>query len=99
MFSDTEQRARPKIHSINVTEFRQWSADNERMVRAGLLNTGPGPLDYDEKSLETVQKRCLEMLGEYVGLRYYQNLIATFPQRNKELFPELYDENGRDKTC
>lgn len=70
--------------------FGQWIADNERLVLAGLQNVGPTPLDYDETTLDAVKKRCVEKFGEILGLRYYQGLVATFPERHKDLFPEIF---------
>jgi hypothetical protein len=70
-------------------EFSQWIADNDRLVIAGLSNVGPGPLDYDEDTLNAVQERCRERYGPIFGLSYYRGLIASLPQRRLDLFPEL----------
>lgn len=75
-------------------EIAQWSTDNERLLRAGLMPTGPGPLDYDEETVDAVKKRCIKRFGQIPGSRYFQTMLATFPERNKELFPELFDEEG-----
>jgi hypothetical protein len=68
----------------------QWIADNERLVLAGYSNRGPGPLDYDEETIEAVKERCVKKFGEDLGTRYFESLIATFPERHKELFPEIF---------
>jgi hypothetical protein len=70
-------------------EFSQWIADNDRLVIAGLSNVGPGPLDYDEDTLNAVQERCKERYGSIFGMRYYMGLIASLPLRRPDLFPEL----------
>ena len=76
------------------SDFPRWTADNERLLRAGLTPTGPGPFDHDEETVEAVHDRCKQRFGERFGGTYFGGLIATFPERNKELFPELFDENG-----
>jgi len=68
----------------------QWVADNERLVLAGLSNTGPGPLDYDEETVEAVRQRCVKKFGDSFGNQYFADLIATLPERHKELFPEIF---------
>lgn len=76
-----------------LSELTQWIADNERLVLAGFLNSGPGPLDFDEESVDAVRLRCIKRLGEIAGTLYFQGLIATFPDRHKELFPEeMFEE-------
>ena len=72
-------------------DFNQWTADNDRLVIAGLSNTGPGLLDYDEDTLEAVRQRCVVRFGKQIGNTYYQNLIGTLPSRRPELFPELFE--------
>lgn len=79
-----------------LNEMGQWMADNERLVIAGLQKIGPGPFDNDEAILDSVKQRCINKFGEHFGLWYYQGLIETFPWRHKELFPEMFGENGED---
>lgn len=73
-------------------DFDQWIADNERLVLAAFQNVGPTPVDYDEITLDAVKKRCTERFGERTGTVYFQGLIATFPERHKDLFPEIFGE-------
>jgi hypothetical protein len=73
-------------------DFDQWKADNERLVLAGLQNIGPTPVDYDEVTLDAVRKRCIARFGERFGLHYFRGLIATFPERHKDLFPEIFEQ-------
>jgi hypothetical protein len=61
-----------------------WIADNERLVLAGLRNE-------DDDTLEAVKQRCVTRFGEDLGSDYYRNLLATFPDRHKELFPEIFE--------
>ena len=73
-------------------DMAQWAADTERLLIAGLSNNvGPTPLDYDEATVEGVKERCVAKFGEIIGLRYYQTLLSTLPDRRPELFPELSD--------
>ena len=62
------------------------------MVLAGLQNIGPTPIDYDEITLDAVRKRCIARYGMLIGVKYYRDLIATFPERHKELFPEIFEQ-------
>lgn len=75
-------------------ELIEWNTTNERLYRTALKPTGPGLLDYDEETELAVEKRCIREFGEVIGRIYFQTFVATFPERNKELFPELFDENG-----
>lgn len=70
-------------------DLRQWMADNDRLVIAGLSNVGSGPPDYDEETLIAVKQRCINRYGERIGTIYYRGLIATLPDRRPNLFPEL----------
>jgi hypothetical protein len=72
-------------------DFEQWTADNDRLVIAGLSNGDGTPLSYDEETIETVKKRALARFGPRRGLAYFQGLIATLPDRRPDLFPELQD--------
>jgi len=76
--------------SITVDGMAQWTADNERLVLAGLSNIGPELFDYDVYTLDAVRLRCIQRFGNKLGTHYYQTLIATFPERHKELFPEIF---------
>jgi len=71
-------------------DFAQWIADNERLVLAAYQNVGPTPVDDDEETIEAVRKRCVARFGERFGLNYFRGLIATFPERHKDLFPEIF---------
>ena len=81
-------------------DFFQWTADNERLVLAAFQNTGPTPLDYDEITLDAVKLRCVARFGEQFGLTYFRGLIATFPERHKDLFPEIFgqDDIGQNNS-
>lgn len=78
---------------MEIEKALQWIADNERLVLAAYLNSGPGPLDCDEMTLGAVKSRCIEYFGEKFGSQYYFGLIASFPKRHKELFPEIYGDS------
>ena len=95
MFPESKNSS-PQLGSM--AEHFSWVADTERLLFAALQPTGPGPLDCDEVTLEAVKERCLKRFGELVGPSYYFRLIATFPERHKEFFPELYGPNGEDLT-
>jgi len=60
-------------------------------VLAGLQNSGPGPLDCDEMTLAAVKSRCIEKFGEKLGSIYYLGLLGSFPERHKDLFPEIFE--------
>lgn len=89
-----KKEARTEINPIDqFGEMAQWIADNDRLVTASLSNIGPTLLDYDKETIEAVKKRCIRKLGEETGNQYFANLIATFPDRHKELFPEIFKLN------
>lgn len=92
----TELEGKTKKGFSTPGEFSQWAADNDRLMIAGLMPTGPGPLDHDEAVIDGVQERCIEKFGEYGGKRYYEILLMTFPERHKKFFPEFFDEDGNE---
>ncbi len=65
-------------------DFDQWKADNERLTLAGLQND-------DDEIIDAVKARCISRFGKSAGSLYFRGLIATFPERHKDLFPEIYD--------
>lgn len=73
-------------------DFAEWTADNIRLILAGLRNIGPTPLDYDEETIDAVQKRCIERYGETMGNIYFRNLLTSIPEGHKDLFPEIFEQ-------
>lgn len=82
------------LYTPDVAEidFHRWTSDNERLVLAGLQNTNPGPLDYDETTLDAVRQRCIRQFGRVGGAIYFLGLMQTLPDRHKDLFPGIYSD-------